>query len=91
MINAMKRVSNFFCCKTLGHRKEGHILECTEIYIKGGSNIPVRETINGCYLCVEWKDGTTSWERMTDLKEINPIEAAKYASTQNIPDEPAFS
>jgi hypothetical protein len=30
-------------------------------------------------LCVEWKDGTTSWERLVDLKESNPVEVAEYA------------
>jgi hypothetical protein len=30
-------------------------------------------------LCVEWKYGTTSWERLEDIKESNPVEVAEYA------------
>jgi hypothetical protein len=41
-------------------------------------------------LCVEWKDGTTSWERLADLKEINPDEVAEYAVAKSLLDAPAF-
>jgi hypothetical protein len=41
-------------------------------------------------LCVEWKDGTTSWERLTDLKEINPVEVAEYAAAKSLINTPAF-
>jgi hypothetical protein len=30
-------------------------------------------------LCVEWKYATTSWDRLADLKESNPVEVAEYA------------
>jgi hypothetical protein len=49
------------------------------------------KTMKGWHLCVEWKDGTTSWERLADLKESNPVEVAEYATTKNLHDESAFS
>jgi phosphoribosylformimino-5-aminoimidazole carboxamide ribonucleotide (ProFAR) isomerase len=39
------------------------------MYINHGSNTQVRKTTKGWPLCVEWKDGTTSWEHLADLKE----------------------
>jgi hypothetical protein len=48
------------------------------------------ETTKVWHLCVEWQDGTTSWERMADLKEINPVEAAEYAATKSLLNTPAF-
>jgi hypothetical protein len=42
-------------------------------------------------LCVEWKDGSTSWERLADLKESNPVEIANYAVTHGLDSEPAFA
>jgi hypothetical protein len=42
-------------------------------------------------LCVEWKDETTPWERLADLKEINPVEVAEYAATKNLHDESVFA
>jgi hypothetical protein len=41
-------------------------------------------------LCVECKDGTTSWERLADLKESNPVEVAEYAVVSSLLDAPAF-
>jgi hypothetical protein len=47
---------------------DGHAVAPAEMYIKHGSNKKVRKTTKGCHLCVEWKDGNTSWERLSDLK-----------------------
>jgi ribosomal protein L31E len=50
-----------------------------------------RKTTTGWKLCVEWKDGSTSWERLADLKESYPIEVAEYAVAHGIDKEPAFA
>jgi hypothetical protein len=60
------------------------------MYIKHGSNKKVRKTTKGWHFCVEWKDGTTSWERLVDLKEINTVEVAKYDAAKSLLDTPAF-
>jgi hypothetical protein len=49
-----------------------------------------RSTI-GWQLCCQWKDGSTSWENLADLKESHPIETAKYAKILGIDHEPAFN
>jgi hypothetical protein len=49
----------------VGHKTDGHAVERADMYIKVGSNIQIRKTTKGWHLCVEWKDGTTSWEWMT--------------------------
>jgi hypothetical protein len=41
-------------------------------------------------LWVEWKDGTTSWERLTDLKESSPVEVSEYAFAKIFRDTPDF-
>jgi hypothetical protein len=74
----------------IDHKKDGHALERAAMHIKHGSNKQVRKTTKGWHLCVEWKDGTTSWERLTDLKESNPVEVAEYAVGKNLEDAPAF-
>jgi hypothetical protein len=61
------------------------------MYINVASNIQMRRTTKGWHLCVEWKDGATSWERLADVKESNPYEVAEYAATKNLHDEPAFA
>jgi hypothetical protein len=40
---------------------------------------------------VEWRDGSTSWLPLKQLKETNPVEVAEYAKANNkIDNEPAF-
>ena len=45
----------------------------------------------GWDLCCQWKDGSTSWEKLSDLKESHPVLMAKYAKTLGIDHEPAFN
>jgi hypothetical protein len=47
-------------------------------------------TTRGWKLLVQWKDGSTSWEHLKDIKESNPIKVAKYTVTNRIAEEPAF-
>jgi hypothetical protein len=49
-----------------------------------------RNTI-GWLICCQWKDGSTSWENLADLKESHPIETAEYAVAMGIDHKPAFS
>jgi hypothetical protein len=72
------------------HKTDGHALESADMYIKHGSNNKVRKTTKGCNLCVEWKYGTTSWDRLVDLKESNPVEFSEYAAAKILLDTPDF-
>jgi hypothetical protein len=71
------------------HKTDGHAVEPSYMYIKNVKNKKVRKTTKGWNLCVEWKDGTTSWERLAYLKESNPVEVAEYASAKSFIDTPA--
>ena len=55
-----------------------------------GRKFKRRNTI-GWQLCCQWKDGSTSWEKLSDLKESHPIETAEYAAMAGIDHEPAFN
>jgi hypothetical protein len=45
----------------------------------------------GWQLCCQWRDGSSSWEKLSDLKESHPIETAEYAVAMGIDHEPAFN
>jgi hypothetical protein len=45
----------------------------------------------GWYLCVLWKDESTSWEPMKNLKHSFPIQTAEYILSRNLQDQPAFT
>jgi hypothetical protein len=53
--------------------------------------IYLKRSAIGCQLCCQWKDGSTSWENLADLKESHPIETAEYAKIFGIDNEPAFN
>jgi hypothetical protein len=74
----------------IDHKIDGHAIDRAAMYIKHESNNQVSKKTRGWHLCVEWKDMTTSWGRLTDLKEINPVEVAEYAVPKNLLDAPDF-
>ena len=49
------------------------------------------KSTQGWQLCVRWKDGSTTWEPLSRLKESNPVEIAEYATAKGLHDEPAFA
>ena len=58
--------------------------------VHNGRNSLCQSTV-GWHLCVQWKDGSTSWQSLRDLKEAYPVAIAEYAVAQGIDDEPAFN
>ena len=47
-------------------------------------------TTVGWEMLVEWRDGSSNWVPLKELKESNPVEVAEYAVSCNIHEEPAF-
>ena len=50
-----------------------------------------RRTTKGWEICVLWRDGSTDWVALKDLKNAYPVELAEYAIGNNIQHEPAFA
>ena len=50
-----------------------------------------RETTKGLGLLIEWKDGSTNWVSLKDIKESYPVEVAEFALATRISMEPAFA
>jgi hypothetical protein len=50
-----------------------------------------RYTTKGWKLLVSWKDGSTSWVPLKDMKDSFPVEVAEYAMVNKILEEPAFA
>jgi hypothetical protein len=74
------------------HKKDGTAVSKDDGFIatKSGRTRP-RQTTRGWKLLVSWKDGTSSWIALKDLKESNPVEVAEYALANKILEEPAFA
>jgi hypothetical protein len=59
--------------------------------ICSNGNIHERRTTKGWHLCILWKDGSTSWEALKDIKESFPIQVAEFAISRGLEKEPAFT
>ena len=60
-------------------------------FLKADGRSFIRRTTAGWHLCVQWKDGSTSREKLSDLKESHPVEFSEYALSQGLMNEPAFN
>ena len=49
------------------------------------------ETTKGWDILIQWKDGSTTWSKLKDVKDSYPVDMAEYAFQNNIQDEPAFA
>ena len=50
-----------------------------------------RETTKGWELLIEWKDGSTTWVSLMDIKESYLVQVAEFALGSHISMEPAFA
>jgi Reverse transcriptase (RNA-dependent DNA polymerase) len=73
------------------HKADNTAIPITDGTVRSanGSTRP-KITTKGWSFLVQWKDGSSSWEKLKDLKESNPIEVAEYAVANRIVEEPAL-
>jgi hypothetical protein len=50
-----------------------------------------RETTVGWELLVQWKDLSTTWVSLKDMKEAYPVQSAEYTAQAHIVEEPVFA
>jgi hypothetical protein len=74
------------------HKSDGTAVSVADAHVVYKGRRSMRKTTKGWKLLVqEWKDGSSSWTPLKDLKESNPVEVAEYAAANKIVSEPAFS
>eukprot|EP00804_Cyclotella_cryptica_P004620 CCRYP_006942-RA/>CCRYP_006942-RA protein AED:0.23 eAED:0.23 QI:0/-1/0/1/-1/1/1/0/675 len=61
-----------------------------QVTIVDGKKI-IKCSTRGWELCCEWKDSSTSRQKLSDLKESHPLQVAEFAFAAQIADEPAFN
>jgi Reverse transcriptase (RNA-dependent DNA polymerase) len=75
----------------INHRTDGKAVKIADQFTTIRGQQHMQKTTIGWSICVQWKNSGTSWERLSDLKESNPLKVAEYAVGQGIDHEPAFS
>ena len=76
----------------IDYRVKGQEVKQQDAFIITRSGTKRRcETTIGWQLLVQWKDGSTNWVALKDLKELYPVQVAGYSVTAKISMEPAFA
>ena len=73
------------------HRSDGTALRIEDGFTvsQNGNRVP-KQTTRGWSLLVNWKDGSSDWVKLNDLKDSYPVQIAEYAVANRIAEEPAF-
>ena len=59
--------------------------------ISSNGNKHRRETTKGWEVLLHWKDGSTTWNKLKDVKDSYPVELAEFAIHNKLEEEPAFA
>jgi hypothetical protein len=73
------------------HEKDGSAVAAYDQYITVNGRQHSRKSAKGWNFCIQWMDGSTSWEALKDPKESNPVEIAEYVVSNKLLSEPVFS
>ena len=76
----------------IAHRTNGKEVKQADAFItsrQGGKRR--RMTTQGWEILVQWKDGSTTWVDLKDIKDSFPVELAEYAVQTKLSMEPAFA
>ena len=80
-----------FLDEIVDHRTDGTELKQNDTFITSRNGGRRRhETTKGWEILLQWKDGSTSWETLKDIKECYPLQISEYAVRKRISDEPFF-
>ena len=74
------------------HRVDGSELQEEHAYItshNGGRRR--KETTKGWEMLLQWKDGSSTWEAMKDVKASYPVQLAEYSHQKQLSSKPAFA
>ncbi|GAX10696.1 hypothetical protein FisN_14Lu214 [Fistulifera solaris] len=73
------------------YKKESYTVPPEEAFVIVNNQKYPKRTTKGWKLCCLWNDGTTTWEKLKDLKHSHPLQLAEFAVARQIAEEPAFS
>ena len=74
------------------HRKDASAISINDGFVANSSgNAVPKKTTRGWELLVSWKDGSSDWIKLKDIKDAYPVQIAEYAVANRIIDEPAFN
>jgi hypothetical protein len=74
------------------HRHDDTAVDKNDAFVTMSNGVKRRkETTQGWQLLCQWKDRSTNWVALKDMKQSYPVQVAEYAVANRIDDEPAFA
>jgi hypothetical protein len=89
----MKETNTYWLLQEItDHKRDNNAIPISEgtVHSANGQSKP-KPTTRGWFLLFQWRDGSTSWEKLKDLKASNPVEVAEYAVVNRFVEESAFN
>ncbi|KAI2489216.1 Reverse transcriptase (RNA-dependent DNA polymerase) [Fragilaria crotonensis] len=76
----------------IDHKSDGSAVALADGYVisRNGNRVP-KHTTRGWSLLVSWKDGSSDWVKLKDIKDAYPVQVAEYAIQNRIAEQPAFN
>jgi hypothetical protein len=75
----------------MDHHNEGTALQGEKASIKNSSGVSRNvETTKGWECLIQWHNGSTTWNKMKDVKDSYPVQLAEYAVENALEQEPVF-
>ena len=76
----------------IGHRTDGSEIIDEDAFITSKNGVKKRrQTTQGHHILLKWKDGTTTWNTLKDVKDSYPVQLATYANDNDLVKLPAFA
>jgi Reverse transcriptase (RNA-dependent DNA polymerase) len=76
----------------VGHRTNGTEIKQLDAFVTASNGTRRRrETTQGWEILVQWKDSSSTWVALKDMKNSYPVQLAEYAIASRIAEEPAFA
>ena len=66
------------------HHKNNRTISLTEQQTSIWGRPVNHKTSAGLQMCYQWKDSSTSWEKLSELKEFHPVQTAEFAVAHGI-------
>ena len=81
-----------FLDDNIDYRKDDTAIYKADAFIVMRNGVKRRKlTTRGWQLLCQWKDGSTNWVSLKDMKDSYPMQVADYALANQIDDKPAFT
>ncbi|KAI2508005.1 Reverse transcriptase (RNA-dependent DNA polymerase) [Fragilaria crotonensis] len=76
----------------IDHRRTAQAIDKADAFVSMTNGVKRRKrTTQGWQLLCQWRDGSTNWVNLKDMKHSYPVQVAEYAFANRIDDEPAFA